>query len=147
MLFKRLGYRIEALCPMHIRQTFVSVSSGFPPPFFRGQTAHQLPLENCSSMPMSLVLMSPAVPVLCLTPHYKDGVCPSSAYFLASMIGPYGRQEIKVVSLESFNEIKCADGVSESPIVFSWILSWKSVSGTICCHYAFFRFYTPEEIS
>lgn len=37
-------------------------------------------------------------------------------------------RRLKLVSLEFFKEIKRADGVSESPIVFSWILSRKSVS-------------------
>lgn len=80
-------------------------------------------------MPMSLVLMRPAVPALCLTPHYKDGsVAQAWPTFWPQWLVHLVDRRLKVVSLESFNEIKCADSVNESSLVFSWILSWKSVS-------------------
>lgn len=135
MLFKRHGYRIRALYPMCIGCTvsfvFLRLLSSLPP-----MTAHDLPLEDYSSMTVLLVLMRPADPVPCLMPHYQDGGCGPS---LALLIGHICwlvhmvDRRLKVVLLESFNEIKCADGVSESSVLSSCILSWKNVSFPFLC--------------
>lgn len=133
ILFKRHGYRIRALYPTCIGWTVSFVFAGFFPPFLQWQhtiflwritppwLCHwfwwgQQSLYSTSCPTTKMGVVAQAWPTLwpCWLVHMVD-------------------RRLKLVSLESFNEIKCADGVSESPVLSSCILSWKDVSFPFLC--------------